>query len=134
MIIQSGYKVRRHQALFLLKVNMEVTANKIKDDLDRQLKSAAEKDVESVKYHPSHAEMLMYCRLHMKNGFIIEGSALLLPGTIVSSARDKARINALKTLATIEQYILADDLYIEAQLGCGENNLVKQSKKGLKNG
>lgn len=105
---------------------MEPTLKSLEHDLVVKLKAIIEHEVEKVGYQRNYREFTMSCFLYMKNGMVIEGSSLLLPSTQVDVAKDAARRNALKVLRTIQQYIMADDLYVEAGLGCGETQFKNQ--------
>jgi hypothetical protein len=107
---------------------MEPTLNLLEHDLVVRLKAIIESEVEKIAYSADYKNFTMSCFLFMKNGMVIEGNGLLLPSTPIDISRDVARRNSLKVLRTIQQYIMADDLYVEAGLGCGETQFPNQTK------
>ena len=109
-------------------MSMEPKLRNLERDLVAQLKAVIESEVEKIGYKTNRQDYSVSCFLYMKNGMIIEGSALYLPSTPIDVARNMARRSALKTLSVIQQYIMADDLYIEAGLGCGETQFKNQLK------
>ena len=108
---------------------METKLNTVYNEIVKSLKADIERDVEVVNYRYVPGENRMYCQFSMKNGMIIEGFPLVIHGSVLDKARDNARKEALKILILIEQYMLADDLYVEAQCGCGESGL-RPSERG----
>lgn len=107
---------------------MEPTLNRLEHDLVVRLKAVIESEVEKIAYRADGMQFTMSCFLFMKNGMVIEGVTLLMPGGGVEYARNAARRKALESLRLIQQYILADDLYVEAGLGCGETQFKNQLK------
>jgi hypothetical protein len=108
---------------------VETKLSAVYNEIIQSLKADIERDVEVIKYKYVINENRMYCHFHMKNGMILEGTALAVRGGDHARAQDNARKDALKLLIVIEQYMLADDLYVEAQCGCGEVGL-KPSERG----
>jgi hypothetical protein len=109
---------------------VETKINAVYNAIILSLKKDIERDVEIVIYKYAIGENRMYCQFHMKNGMVIEGVAMAIYGNNQDKARDNARQEALKILILIEQYMLADDLYFEAQCGCGERGVKKPSERG----
>jgi hypothetical protein len=127
-MLKSWLKPPKRAELVLVPVMspMEPTLNLLEHDLVVKLKAVIERDVEKVVYFADRKSYTMSCFLFMRNGMIIEGSGLLLNDTQI--AKDVSRRNALKVLRTIQQYIMAEDLCVEAGLGCGEDQFKNQLK------
>lgn len=89
-----------------------VTAAATHNSLVMKLKRQIELDVEFVTYQEEPG--LVWCYLHMRNGFLFEGVSARITGTS-AMARDAARKAALEKLITTEQYILAERLYQDAE-------------------
>lgn len=98
----------------------ELTAAQSQTKLERTLKGMIELDVESVQYFRVRAAHKMYCQLHMRNGYVIEGSSFLVGDGYVPVSKEVARKDALAKLIIVMQYNLATELQLDAENHVGE--------------
>ena len=75
---------------------MEPKLRNLERDLVAQLKAVIESEVEKVGYKTNRQDYSVSCFLYMKNGMIIEGSALYLPSTPIDVAINMAKLTAEK--------------------------------------
>jgi hypothetical protein len=97
-----------------------ITAAQAQTSLERTLKGMIERDVEQVQYFRVRAAHKMYCQLHMRNGYVIEGSSFLVGDGYISVAKEVARKDALQKLIIVVQYNLATELMLDADNHVGE--------------
>ena len=97
----------------------DITAKQMHNDLVLRLKKRIEEDVEVVHYVRVPGQRKLCCQLHMRNGFIVEGQALLLDEAYLPLAKDISRKDALAKLIIIEQYNLATELHLDAMSDVG---------------
>lgn len=98
----------------------ELTAAQSQSSLERKLKEMIERETESVRYFRVAAERKMYCQLHMRNGFIIEGSSFSISDGFAPISRETARKEALQKLIIVMQYNLATELMLDAENRVGQ--------------
>lgn len=77
------------------------------------LKHQVELDVERTVYFMDNKSQRMFCHFYMKNGFVIEGAAFAHTDNLVT--REWARKDGVQKIILIEQYMLAEKLYREAE-------------------
>ena len=98
----------------------ELTAAQSQDTIERRLKEMIQREVERVCYFRVAVERRMYCQLHLRNGFIVEGCSFALSDRYAPVAREVARKDALAKLIIVVQYNLATELMLDAENHVGE--------------
>lgn len=94
----------------------DLTCVNVLSDLTKRMKFWMECNVDVIRYHSMPGDRLMLCRIHMKNGFVIEGKSVLLPQGSDSFAKNSSREQALEKIMLIGQYVMSEALHRAAEV------------------